>query len=613
MRTTARQGRRGFTLIEMAIVLVIIGILASVSLPFLGDLTRREKKSTADNFLKQIRDQVIGYALVNNRLPTAGAGGEFESMGLGKDPYGNIINYVVDPALTVSNVLCNTGTTTAALTVRKDPGGTTITSNDVAFVLYTIGANMQQEIQNTVANTYDYFDPRNYPSLSGVTSRAYDDSLEFATLNLLKTRVCSALGLTTPSTDSPEGADVSFAQNLADGASFVVQPAAQTAGKNAIRIDTDAGTLELGANEDGAVFACQWYQGTATGTPSASTKTYCTDGVCDWPSANGTIRAFFKFQFKNAETNTWSTSPYGDGFTFTVATKEGGTLDGYGPRTNTFSSCGNTGAYLGYGNTGTGTTRIYNPKIGIEVDTRGTYAMRDPEGYDASGTVNDVNSWYNHVAVVYWDTYLAGGADNIHIRTVSSNATTIPDQDVEGADYSPGGSTYPGVVTCDMRVTNQPVGDESAGIGTQDGREQQPSRANPSTATEPAIGTTDYLGGGGVKWDIANPIWLEDGAEHTLRIEISRSAADYATCPTYGNRSTGKGRQYTVKVWVDSGDANIANLNTVIAGEHINQTLNLVSEYLDYDQFIFGWTYGHADGVESGVFISAFGIKFAWE
>jgi len=72
-RNTRRvpKGRKasGFTLIEIAIVLVVIGLLLSGGLVALGPVVRNAQVTTTENKLDKIEDALVLYAIQNNCLP----------------------------------------------------------------------------------------------------------------------------------------------------------------------------------------------------------------------------------------------------------------------------------------------------------------------------------------------------------------------------------------------------------------------------------------------------------------------------------------------------------------------------------------------------------------
>lgn len=66
----------GFTLIEIAIVLVIIGLLAGGGTAVLGMLTARKARTESLDYLQTCKEAVVSFAAINGRLPLASAGAD---------------------------------------------------------------------------------------------------------------------------------------------------------------------------------------------------------------------------------------------------------------------------------------------------------------------------------------------------------------------------------------------------------------------------------------------------------------------------------------------------------------------------------------------------------
>ncbi|HDM32470.1 MAG TPA: type II secretion system protein, partial [Deltaproteobacteria bacterium] len=65
------QDKQGFTLIEIAMVLVIIGILVGLGADLFPVLVKQNKLKENRSIVEETRVAIIGYALATGRLPYA--------------------------------------------------------------------------------------------------------------------------------------------------------------------------------------------------------------------------------------------------------------------------------------------------------------------------------------------------------------------------------------------------------------------------------------------------------------------------------------------------------------------------------------------------------------
>ncbi len=89
-RQAVANGQDGFTLLEIAIVMVIIGVLTGGGISLMKVLTERKARNASVEYLKQTRSTLIGFAENNGRLPWADSdadGGENNGTTLGSLPY----------------------------------------------------------------------------------------------------------------------------------------------------------------------------------------------------------------------------------------------------------------------------------------------------------------------------------------------------------------------------------------------------------------------------------------------------------------------------------------------------------------------------------------------
>ena len=94
------QDSRGFSLIEIAIVMVIIGVLAGGGISLVGMLTKRKARIETIDYLKQAQGALISFADINGRLPwadTSGDGVENSGAGVGNFPHRTLKLRPTDP------------------------------------------------------------------------------------------------------------------------------------------------------------------------------------------------------------------------------------------------------------------------------------------------------------------------------------------------------------------------------------------------------------------------------------------------------------------------------------------------------------------------------------
>lgn len=195
-----RMNRNGFTLLEMAIVVVVLGILVGMGASMIGPLTLRMKSTETKETISAAADGVIGYGAVNNRIPTLA---QFTGVvRTPNDSWGKPVQYVFDNNLTTS--VCDRTMTNITLRICSDGTCTTFTTvNDVAFAVLSGGGNYNNQTAGNQAvgaalTVRTYAAGLTVDGYAADMNRAegYDDIVKWVTLPELQTKLscgrCSA-------------------------------------------------------------------------------------------------------------------------------------------------------------------------------------------------------------------------------------------------------------------------------------------------------------------------------------------------------------------------------------------------------------------------------------
>ncbi|OGR12319.1 MAG: hypothetical protein A2277_07180 [Desulfobacterales bacterium RIFOXYA12_FULL_46_15] len=138
-KKSGKDRERGFTLIEMAMVMVIVGIVVSTIMTVMPSVIKTGKLKEARANLEKYENALKGFAIINLRLPFADSNGDgvedagftgtlpFRTLGLsnGNDVWGNPVKYAVYPDLAVPPAPFDKATLTAkiqALPTSFNPG-----------------------------------------------------------------------------------------------------------------------------------------------------------------------------------------------------------------------------------------------------------------------------------------------------------------------------------------------------------------------------------------------------------------------------------------------------------------------------------------------------------
>ncbi len=188
------QNSKGFTLVELAIVLVIVGLLIGMGASLIGPLTKRAKLQETRNTVKEVYEAINGFVSANKRLPASLTDLSVKST----DSYGSTLFYNPATGITASDLCTTQGT---YLTVND---GTAPPKTNVAFVVFSQGENKcNQTDQALTGTTFTIVNTGVVVAcLPQDPNAGYDDIVMYQDINTLRQQICNSFRIVTDSLPS---------------------------------------------------------------------------------------------------------------------------------------------------------------------------------------------------------------------------------------------------------------------------------------------------------------------------------------------------------------------------------------------------------------------------
>ncbi len=178
--------KRGFTLIELSMVLIIVGIIIAASFTLFKSRIENAKTQKAKDIVAAAKDAVIGNTIINNNTlpPSSFFQQNLSPVKLDNHP----LFYAYDSRFTSNNICIFNSTNLQIITPTK-------TVSNIAFVIAHEGANanMQTAVKNIggidTVKTYRYETKVDDNTTPVNNADYYDDIVEWVTLSELKEKL----------------------------------------------------------------------------------------------------------------------------------------------------------------------------------------------------------------------------------------------------------------------------------------------------------------------------------------------------------------------------------------------------------------------------------------
>ena len=135
---------RGFTLIELSIVLVILGLIIGTIAPLFVTMSKKNKLSEGQQIVRTARDEIKGEIVRSRVLPT-----DMSNVGHSIDPWQNSLVYIPAANLAGQDIctwLAGGGNQTGlAVCIDGDCAGAK--KGNVAFIVASMGSNFNRQME----------------------------------------------------------------------------------------------------------------------------------------------------------------------------------------------------------------------------------------------------------------------------------------------------------------------------------------------------------------------------------------------------------------------------------------------------------------------------------
>ncbi|QOG11628.1 Ig domain-containing protein [Arcobacter sp. FWKO B] len=181
--------KRAFTVVELAVVLIIIGLLVGGGVGIMGVLTQKAKLSETRQSIEALEQSILGYVQRTKRLPNT-----LNTLGIKTtDAYNKSIQYFTMDEI---DNICDQKPENY-LQVQDN---TLLPSNlktDIAFILIADGENRCNQTGDNIEETFIV--SNQYESINCLdgTAGQYDDIVRYMDIDGLRKLVCSAFNIST--------------------------------------------------------------------------------------------------------------------------------------------------------------------------------------------------------------------------------------------------------------------------------------------------------------------------------------------------------------------------------------------------------------------------------